>query len=242
MHTIWTSVLLLGLSMPAWAQDEDAAPEAAPMDEAADEAPAKPDDAKKKRDPLLDALELPAAAKAARDAGVKEGEVKKALKAMRGKGVSAAMGADVMRKEAKSTEEHGPVDDFGAFVRKQLELGKRGRDLSAAVRAEHKARGAKHKAPGEGRPQEAKGEGKAKQPDRDRLDRAREMMDKGKGGDGKGKPGEGKPGEGRGKGGEGQGKGARGAGPGEPGAKGQRGDAGTRPPKDGAARPPQKGE
>src|SRR5687767_15243513 len=33
--------------------------------------------------------------------------------------------------------EHGPVDNFGAFVQSQLAQGKRGRELAAAIRAEH---------------------------------------------------------------------------------------------------------
>jgi len=41
----------------------------------------------------------------------------------------------------KSAEEHGPVDNFGAFVKSKLAEGLRGRDLADAIAIEHKVRG-----------------------------------------------------------------------------------------------------
>jgi hypothetical protein len=43
--------------------------------------------------------------------------------------------------ENKAIREHGPVDNFGAFVQRRLDEGLRGRDLADAIRAEHAAHG-----------------------------------------------------------------------------------------------------
>ncbi len=73
--------------------------------------------------------------------------------------VPAEEAAGILEAESKAAAEHGPTDNFGAFVQAQLASGKRGRELAAAIRAEHQARG-------KGRPADA-GRGRGNPDDRD---------------------------------------------------------------------------
>ncbi|MCB9743104.1 MAG: hypothetical protein H6741_32910 [Alphaproteobacteria bacterium] len=90
------------------------------------------------------ASQLPAAADELRQAGVAEEEVGKALQAGKKDKVSPKEMKDILDSGRDATKEHGPVDNFGAFVQGQLDEGKRGQDLAAAIRAEHEAHGKKH--------------------------------------------------------------------------------------------------
>jgi hypothetical protein len=95
---------------------------------------------------ILAAAELPVSAAHARQEGVSNRDVHEALDAMRAAKVPARDAQMVIEQERIARHTNGPVDNFGAFVRTELKAGLRGRDLAAAIKAEHAARG-KNKAP-----------------------------------------------------------------------------------------------
>lgn len=187
MRKLIVSTLALGLCLAPLSVDA-AAPEAKGGDEAKASA----------KDRILGALDVPIKAQALRKAGADEKEVKAGLKAAKDKKAHPKDVAELLDAAAKATKEHGPVDNFGAFVQSKLDAGLRGKDLAEAIRAEHEARGK-----GKGKGHEGKGEGKG--PDDKGPD------DKG------GKPDEaGHEGEGKGpddKGGKPEGAGNEGKGP-----------------------------
>ena len=89
-------------------------------------------------------LDLPIAARSLRAAGVPEADVKSSLDAMKSKGLSAGEAEELVQESADAAKAHGPVDNFGAFVQAELDAGLRGRELAAAIQAEHLVHGAKH--------------------------------------------------------------------------------------------------
>lgn len=90
---------------------------------------------------LLNAAMLPVSANAARAEGVPGEEVRAVIEAMRDKNVPAHEAREVLDEARNARKEHGPVDNFGAFVQSKLAAGLRGRELAAAIKAEHRARG-----------------------------------------------------------------------------------------------------
>ena len=86
---------------------------------------------------ILTAAQLPLATAEARREGVPSDDIRAVLEAMGRAGVPAHEAAAVIDTARVVRREHGPVDNFGAFVQSQLAAGKRGRELSAAIRAEH---------------------------------------------------------------------------------------------------------
>jgi hypothetical protein len=111
------------------------------------------------REDILAALDLPAAAQSLRDKGVDKGQVREAMQAAKGKKLKAKEAKGLMKDAGDAVDEHGPIDNFGAFVKSKLDAGLRGRDLAAAIRAEHVARG---KGKGHGK-KDAAGKGNAKE-------------------------------------------------------------------------------
>jgi hypothetical protein len=73
--------------------------------------------------------------------GVPERDISVIFDEVRRKSIPATETRDVLQATDASLKEHGPVDNFGAFVQSQLAAGKRGRALSQAIRAEHARRG-----------------------------------------------------------------------------------------------------
>jgi hypothetical protein len=161
------------------------------------------DDAASKREEILAAIELPAAAQALRNKGVEKAEVKEALRAAKGKRIKAKNAKALLDESAKSVDENGKIDNFGAFVKSKLDEGLRGRDLAAAIRAEHQKRGkgkGKEKSAGKSKgkstekdAQKENEKGKEKEQDRNKereTEQEREKAEKGsseKGSAGKGK-------------------------------------------------------
>jgi hypothetical protein len=90
---------------------------------------------------LLVAIDLPVTVAEARIEGFPSGEISGVLSILLGGDVSASDAYEVINVERVSRRKHGPVDNFGAFVQSQLHAGLRGRELAAAIRAEHVARG-----------------------------------------------------------------------------------------------------
>lgn len=93
---------------------------------------------------VLKAAQLPVTAAEARTEGVADTTVRTVLEAMRTANVPAADAKDMLDTARAVNREHGPVDNFGAFVQSKLQAGLRGRELAAAIRAEHVARGKGH--------------------------------------------------------------------------------------------------
>jgi hypothetical protein len=79
-----------------------------------------------------------------REAGVSDTTVRRILDLFRVHQVDPVQADQVLVVERDAAREHGPTDNFGAFVQRQLAAGKRGRALSDAIRAEHRAHGHKH--------------------------------------------------------------------------------------------------
>lgn len=90
---------------------------------------------------ILRTILLPRAAEILREQGVPEEEVREVVTGARDQGVPAAEATQVLEETSRAVEERGPIDNFGAFVQARLAEGLRGRDLAAAIRAEHAARG-----------------------------------------------------------------------------------------------------
>ena len=93
---------------------------------------------------LLAASRLPLETAEARREGVSNGYIREVLEAMRTARVPAHEAVAVIDTARAVHREHGPVDNFGAFVQAQLASGKRGRELAAAIRAEHARAGKGH--------------------------------------------------------------------------------------------------
>lgn len=90
---------------------------------------------------LLQAMRLPTVTREARQLGVPDRDVRDALAAGRERRVRAGSMTELFAAENDAIRQHGPIDNFGAFVQSKLDAGLRGRDLAAAIHAEHGARG-----------------------------------------------------------------------------------------------------
>ena len=90
---------------------------------------------------ILVAADLPVSTAEARAEGVPSDEIRQVLDVMVAQKLPAHEARDVIDEERAARRDHGPVDDFGAFVQSRLQAGLRGRELAAAIRAEHAARG-----------------------------------------------------------------------------------------------------
>lgn len=87
------------------------------------------------------ALNLPHIMQRARAAGIPDSSVRGILAEMRRRGVPAEDAEPALEMEVDAVEAGGQRDNFGAFVRAQVESGLRGRELAARIRAERQARG-----------------------------------------------------------------------------------------------------
>lgn len=90
---------------------------------------------------IIGAANLPVSADSARREGIPDTDVRTAIEAMRTARLPAEEAKRVLDESRAAQREHGPVDNFGAFVQSRLAAGLRGRELAAAIRAEHRARG-----------------------------------------------------------------------------------------------------
>jgi hypothetical protein len=120
---------------------------------------------------ILSAAQLPVAATAARNDGVGNADMRAILDALLNNGVPAYEATAIIDTTRKVHREHGPVDNFGAFVQTQLAAGKRGRELAAAIRQEHArmgkgkpGRGASGDKVGRGRSGDNPGRGRGRPP------------------------------------------------------------------------------
>jgi hypothetical protein len=121
---------------------------------------------------ILAAAQLPVVATEARNDGVGNADIRSILDALLNNGVPAREAVAVLDTTRKAHREHGPVDNFGAFVQSQLAAGKRGRELAAAIRQEHArmgkgnpGRGAQGDKAGRGRSGDNPGRGRGRPPE-----------------------------------------------------------------------------
>ena len=111
------------------------------------------------RQSVLQALRLPTVTRESRDLGVPASDLQSIFATARRLNLPAGNLTDLFDEENKDIREHGRVDNFGAFVQTQLDAGLRGRDLAAAIRSEHAARGiGKGNAGDVGKPGNSKGQ------------------------------------------------------------------------------------
>ncbi len=90
---------------------------------------------------ILVATRLPVVADSARREGAGNQSIRDVLEAMSKSRIPAHEATVILDSARVAHRDHGPVDNFGAFVQSQLAEGKRGRELAAAIRAEHARRG-----------------------------------------------------------------------------------------------------
>lgn len=142
---------------------------------------------------LIQAFRLPAATREARQLGVPERDLLDIFRTARERRVSAGSLADLFFEENDAVRKHGPIDNFGAFVQDKLRQGLRGRELAAAIHAEHARRGmgkgTKHAGDGPGNSDRAGKPGHAGKPDNaGKPDDAGKPGSPGKSGEKKGGP------------------------------------------------------
>ena len=90
---------------------------------------------------VLQAIRLPTVTREARTLGVPDRDVRGILTTARERRIRAGSVAELFAAENDAIRQHGPIDNFGAFVQQKLDAGLRGRELAAAIQAEHGARG-----------------------------------------------------------------------------------------------------
>ena len=86
---------------------------------------------------ILTAARLPVVANEARQEGIDNSAVASVIEAMKRARVTAAEATVILDSTRAAHRDNGPVGNFGAFVQSQLDAGKRGTALAAAIRAEH---------------------------------------------------------------------------------------------------------
>lgn len=90
---------------------------------------------------LRAALELPVRATEAREAGVPDERVQGTIWDIFRSRVPAGEAADILDAEVRTVREGAPRDNFGAYVRSQVQSGLRGRELADAIHREQERRG-----------------------------------------------------------------------------------------------------
>ena len=120
MRSAWILIALAALVQPAGAQQTQRSTESSL---------------------IASILNLPLAVEAARRAGIPSGTIWDVLDSLRRRGVPAADAEQILRGEVEAVESGAPKENFGAFVNAQLARGLRGRELAAAIHAEHARRG-----------------------------------------------------------------------------------------------------
>lgn len=125
----------LAIATPLCAQEENSTEQDAQAEEEASQGSVRA------AADILRAILLPRTSEELREEGVPEEEVEAAIWSARQQGVPAAETQEVLEESRDAVRDNGPIDNFGAFVQTQLDAGLRGRDLAAAIHAEHARRG-----------------------------------------------------------------------------------------------------
>jgi hypothetical protein len=108
---------------------------------------------------ILNAARLPVVTSQARLEGIPSSDIIGVIDAMKRARVPASEATILFDSTRAAHRDNGPVGNFGAFVQSQLDAGKRGTELAAAIRAEH-ARVGKGRGAGRGQ-SDARGGGNA---------------------------------------------------------------------------------
>ena len=106
---------------------------------------------------IWDILNLPQTVDEGRRAGIPSGSIWAVLDSLRRRGVPGADAGQIVREEVDAVKGGAPRENFGKYVNAQLARGLRGRELAAAIHAEHARRGI-----GRGKPQSAGAAGKGR--------------------------------------------------------------------------------
>jgi hypothetical protein len=106
---------------------------------------------------IWDILNLPQTVDEGRRAGIPSGSIWAVLDSLRRRGVPGADAGQIVRAEVDAVKGGAPRENFGKYVNAQLARGLRGRELAAAIHAEHARRGI-----GRGKPQSAGAAGKGR--------------------------------------------------------------------------------
>ena len=86
-------------------------------------------------------LKLPQTVEEGRQAGIPSGTIWGVLDSLRRRNVPAEDAQQIVRDEVDAVKAGAPKENFGATVNALLARGLRGRDLAAAIHAEHARRG-----------------------------------------------------------------------------------------------------
>jgi len=108
---------------------------------------------------IWDILHLPQTVEEGRRAGIPSGSIWAVLDSLRRRGVPGADAGQIVRDEVDAVKVGAPPENFGKYVNAQLARGLRGRELAAAIHAEHARRGMGQ---GRGKPQSAAASGKGR--------------------------------------------------------------------------------
>ena len=123
------------------------------------------------------ALELPVLGNEARESGVPEERVSTTIRDIFRSGVPAADGSRILDQEVRAVREGGPTDNFGSYVRTQVDAGLRGRALAEAIHREHARRGMgkpnDEQRPANASTPRARGQGRVEAPRQDSVGRGR---------------------------------------------------------------------
>ncbi|HEY6060107.1 MAG TPA: hypothetical protein VIV10_05955 [Gemmatimonadales bacterium] len=107
-------------------------------------------------------LNLPNTVDQGRQAGVPSGTIWGVLDSLRRARVPAQDAQEIVQEEVDAVKDGAPKENFGATVNAMLARGLRGRELAAAIHAEHARRGIGHgKSKGKGQGQ---GQGRGRKP------------------------------------------------------------------------------
>jgi hypothetical protein len=87
------------------------------------------------------AMQLPVLTSEAREAGVPDERVSITIRDIFGSGVPADDASRILDEEVRAVREGGAKDNFGTYVRSQVEAGLRGRELADAIHREQARRG-----------------------------------------------------------------------------------------------------
>lgn len=86
-------------------------------------------------------LRLPKTVDEGRRAGISDGSIMAVLDSLHRRGVPAADAGQIVQAEVDAVKAGAPRENFGKYVNAMLARGLRGRELAAAIHAEHARRG-----------------------------------------------------------------------------------------------------
>ena len=101
---------------------------------------AQSDEMQKQQQEILDLINLPKATAKARTAGYKDADVKDIINLQKENKISSAETVDLLNEATISAKDGDKVDNFGLNVKRSVEEGKNGRELSTEIRTKNEER------------------------------------------------------------------------------------------------------